>query len=99
MHARTGTIHASPDKIDDVLRQVEQETVPRYRDQSGYKGFTLLADRQSGKMIGVSFWESESDLEASDELGKQARESAAQTGEGSGDTVREVFEVLFDDMV
>jgi len=38
----------------------------------GYKGFTMLANRHSGKVIGVSFRQQEDDLRASDELG-QAR--------------------------
>ena len=99
MHARTGTFEVSPERIDDVVRRLEEEQIPRYREQQGYKGFTVLGSRETGKVIGVSFWKSEGDLEASDELGRQARQAAAEAGQASAEPVRETFEVLFDDMV
>ncbi len=99
MHARTGTFEISPERIDDVARQLETEQLPRYRDQQGYKGFTVLADRESGKVIGISFWDSEADLQASEELGAKARADAAGTGHASAEPVREVFEVVIDDEV
>jgi heme-degrading monooxygenase HmoA len=99
MHARTGTLQLSPKRIDAVIQQLETEQIPRYRDQQGYKGFTVLADRQSGKVIGITYWESKADLEASDELGSQARAQAAATGGATAEPVREVFEVALDDMV
>jgi heme-degrading monooxygenase HmoA len=99
MHARTGTLQVSPDKVDAATEAIKTRVTSEYPDQQGYKGFTLLADRGSGKVIGISFWESESDLAASDELGARARKDAAESGEASSEPVREVFEVLFDDQV
>jgi heme-degrading monooxygenase HmoA len=99
MHARTGTLQVSPERIDDVVAQLRNEQIPRYHGQQGYKGFTVLGDRPSGKVIGISYWESESDLQASDELGREAREAAAATGQASSEPVRETFEVLLDEMV
>ena len=99
MHARTGILQISPDRIDDAVGKLEAEQLPRYREQQGYKGFTVLADRHSGKVIGISFWESEADLQASEELGRQARANMAEAGQASDEPVREAFEVLVDDMV
>jgi heme-degrading monooxygenase HmoA len=99
MHARTGTLQVSPDKVDAASDAIKARVASDYPNQQGYKGFTLLADRGSGKVIGISFWESEADLEASDELGAKARSDAAESGEASSEPVREVFEVLFDDQV
>jgi heme-degrading monooxygenase HmoA len=99
VHARTGTLQISPDRIDDAVGRLREEQIPRYREQQGYKGFTVLADRQSGKVIGISFWESEADVEASDELGAQSRAQVAEAGQASSEPVREVWEVMFDDMV
>ena len=98
MVARTGTLQVSPDRIDDVVANLRDETIPRYREQSGYKGFTVLADRSSGKVVGISFWESQADLEASEELAAQARGSAAETGQAQAEPVRDAYEVLLDDM-
>jgi heme-degrading monooxygenase HmoA len=99
MHARTGTVEASPDKVDDVARMLREEQIPTYREQQGYKGFTVLADRGSGKIIGISFWESEADLQASEELAQQARAAASETGGASAEPAIGRYEVLIDDMV
>jgi heme-degrading monooxygenase HmoA len=99
MHARTGTIEASPDNVDDVARMLREEQIPTYREQQGYKGFTVLADRGSGKIVGISYWESEADLQASEELAQKAREAASETGQASSEPAVDRFEVLVDDMV
>ena len=99
MHARTGTLQVSPDKIDAASQAIQQQVESEYRKQDGYKGFTILADRGSGKLLGISFWESEDALKASEELGARARAVAQESGEGSQEPVREQFEVLFDDQV
>jgi heme-degrading monooxygenase HmoA len=98
MHARTGTFQADPGQLEAMVDELRSEQLPRYHEQSGYKGFTVLADRQSGKVIGISFWETEADLEASDALGREAREQAAQTGGAGAEPVREAWEVMLDDM-
>ena len=50
-------------------------------------------------MIGISYWESEDDMEASEALGRTARAQAAEMGEASAEPVRETFKVMIDDMV
>jgi heme-degrading monooxygenase HmoA len=82
MHARTGSFQLSPDKLDEAVNAFESNDLPQYKDQNGYKGFTLLVNRQNGKMIGVSFWENESDIAASDELGSAARNRIQQIAGG-----------------
>lgn len=97
MHARIGRISFSPDKADEVTSHVQENVVPKYDDTDGFKGFTLLIDRSRGEAIGVSFWESEDAMRASDELGDQARQGAAEAGSGS-DQGPQHFEVVIDTM-
>ena len=99
MHARTTTLQVSPDRIDDAIRELESEQLPRFREQDGYKGFTVLADRASGKVLGISYWEGEAELQASESLGDESRRRAAATGGATGEPTVERFEVLLDDMV
>ena len=99
MHARTGTLQVSPGRVEDMVRQLEADQIPRYREQPGYKGFTVLADYVSGKVIGISYWESEDDMEASEGLGRTAWAQAAETGGASVEPVRKTFKVMIDDMV
>jgi heme-degrading monooxygenase HmoA len=97
MHARSGRLQVSADLVDEVVGILTAEQLPRYRGQQGYKGFTVLANRESGEVIGVSFWESEADLEAAEELGEQARSAAAEAGHAGAQAVTERWEVVLDD--
>jgi heme-degrading monooxygenase HmoA len=82
MHARVSTIQGAPGKEDDVARQAQEQTLPQLQKLEGFKGFVVLGDRQSGKMLGVSFWESEEALRASDEAASSVRSAAAETADG-----------------
>jgi heme-degrading monooxygenase HmoA len=99
MHARTGMLQVPPDNLDRVVSQVQSEQIPQYRQQPGYKGFTVLANRQSGEVIGVSFWETQDDLNTAEELGEKARTQAAETGQAGSEPEVGRWEVLLDDMV
>ena len=82
MHARVSTIQGAPGKVDDVARQAQEQTLPQLQKLEGFKGFVVLGDRQGGKMLGVSFWESEEALRASDEAASSVRSAAAETADG-----------------
>jgi heme-degrading monooxygenase HmoA len=97
MHARAGRVSFSPDKADEVINSVRDSVLPRIQQSEGFKGFTLLVDRSRGEGIGISFWESEDAMRATDDLGDQARQSAAEAGSGS-DQGAERFEVAIDTM-
>lgn len=97
MNARTGRVSFSPDKADDLVRHVRETIVPKYEQSDGFKGFTLLLDRSQGQGIGISFWESENAMTATDGLGDQARQGAADAGSGQ-DQGAQHFEVAFDTM-
>jgi heme-degrading monooxygenase HmoA len=98
MHARQSTLQASPEKIDDMVQMLRDQQLPTLKEQQGYKGFTVMADRGSGKVVGLSYWESEGDLQASEEVGDRARSEAAQTGGATAEPTVERYEVLLDDM-
>jgi heme-degrading monooxygenase HmoA len=97
MHARMGRVSFSTDKADDVVDHVRNTVVSRYEGSDGFKGFTLLMDRSGGEGIGISFWESEDAMHASDDIGDQARSGAAEAGGGS-DEGRKYYEVAIDTM-
>ncbi len=82
MYARISTIQGAPDKVDDVTRQTQEQTLPQLQKMEGFKGFVALGDRQSGKLIGVSFWESEEALRATEEAVSSVRSGAAEAADG-----------------
>jgi len=97
MNARIGRVNFQPDRADDVVSHVRDNVVKGFEGMDGFKGFTLLIDRSGGTGLGISFWESEDALRASDELADQARAGAAEAGSGS-DQGKENFEVAIDTM-
>ena len=89
MHARVTTLEVPPDRMDDATRHVQERVLPQLSQMEGFKGFVALGSRQSGKLQGVAFWESEEALRATDEAVVPVREGAA---EASGGTVASVEE-------
>ena len=85
-----------PQRIDDALRQVEQNDIPAFREIDGFRGFTVLVDRSSGKVVATSYWDSEEQMRASEDAVKEARERAAETGGASSEAQVERYEVALD---
>ena len=86
-----------PSALDQVTAQLESEDIPGFKQLDGFKGMTVVADRQSGKTLALTFWESEDAMRGSEEAVKGARQRAADTG-GAGEPQVERFEVLLDTM-
>ena len=93
MYARVNTIEGSLGRIDDATRHIREQTMPQLRQMEGFEGFIALGDRQSGKMLGVSFWESEEALRATEQAVSDVRSGAAEAAGGIVASVEE-YEVL-----
>src|SRR4028118_1130663 len=93
MYVRVNTIEGSPDKMDDVTTHIQEQTLPQLRQMEGFKGFVALGDRQSGKVLGVAFWESEEALRATEPAVSDVRSGAAGAADGVVASVEE-YEVL-----
>ena len=93
MHARVTTLEIPPDRMDDATRHVQERVLPQLSQMEGFKGFVALGSRQSGKLQGVAFWESEEALRATDEAVVPVREGAAEAAGGTVASVEE-YEVF-----
>lgn len=67
MFARHVTVHGSPDRIDEGIRVQNEHVLPALRDCAGFKAQLFLVDRSTGEVIGISLWETENDMIASEE--------------------------------
>jgi len=56
--ARVVTAVLDPDKLDAAMR-VSRTQLPGARQQPGFSGFYLLADRESGRLMTISLWETQ----------------------------------------
>ena len=97
MHARMGRVSMRPDKLADVVENVRQNVVPKYEGRDGFKGFTLLVDPAGGQAIGISFWETDDAMRATDDIGDEARSSSADVGGGEDEGMK-YYEVAIDTM-
>ena len=95
MHARLTRVDGSPDQIDAAIEMARNDVMPTLRACAGYKGFTLGADREGVKLFGISFFDSEENLRASEDAVRQARESTARAAGGSPDV--SFYEIVVDD--
>lgn len=94
MYARISTLEGSPEQIDEGLDYVRENILPQIQQHEGFKGMIALADRETGKTLGLTFWESEDALRASEEAADKLREDSA---EAMRDTIAAVerYEVGF----
>jgi heme-degrading monooxygenase HmoA len=96
MHARSGLLQVSPDQVDAAVAALKKQ-MPHYHEAKGFRGFTAMADRQTGRLLGISFWDTEADRDASEDLGAQARNSIQEVGPGDVEPVRETWEVVLEE--
>lgn len=81
MHARMSTLQGSPGQADDAIRQIDDQVIPAAKAMDGFSGLLALMDRDSGKMIAITFWESEEAMRASEEAANRLRESTASAAD------------------
>ena len=96
MHARVSTIEGLPERMDDATRHLQEQALPQLRQMDGFKGFVALGDRQSGKVLGVAFWESEEALRATEVEVSGVRSGAAEAAGGTVAGVENYEVVVFE---
>jgi heme-degrading monooxygenase HmoA len=74
--ARASTFTGTSDQVDEAIRQAREDVVPRLEQLEGYRGAYFLVDRQNGKSLAVTLWDSEEAAntlrsETADALGTQ----------------------------
>ena len=83
MHARSTTLRGNPQKIDEGIAQVRDEVMPLVQGIDGFVGLSMLCDRESGRCIVTTAWESEDAMRASADRVLDARARAAEVMEAS----------------
>ena len=85
MYARSTTIQAQPSSIDAGIAHVRDEVMPALPGMAGCIGLSLLVDRQSGRCIVTSAWETEDAMRDSEEQVRPIRDRAAEMFGGTAD--------------
>ncbi len=93
VYARSTTIQAQPSSIDAGVAHVRDEIMPSLQDIDGCVGLSLLVDRESGRCIVTTSWESEDAMRASEERIRPIRDRAADEFGGIGSPMVEEWEL------
>jgi heme-degrading monooxygenase HmoA len=76
MFARVNSVQTAADKLAGLVK-FSEEQLPAAREAPGFRGFYLLADRQGGKVVSISLWDSDDDLRQFEARGAQLRKEAS----------------------
>ena len=94
MYARLTRFDGAPDRIDDATRQTEDVWLPKLREIDGFRGVTSLADRSTGTIVAITFWESEDAMRASDKKVTSVRKDVADAVAVRSQPTLEHYEVI-----
>jgi heme-degrading monooxygenase HmoA len=62
MYARVATGQIVTGKTDEATRILRDSILPITRQQKGFRGVYVLADRNTGKIISITLWDAEADV-------------------------------------
>ena len=96
MYARLTTIEGVPEKMDDAARYAREQTLSQLQQMDGFQGFVALGDRQSGKLLGLAFWESEEALRATEGAASSVRSGVAEAAGGTVASVEQYEVVVYE---
>ena len=94
MFARVSTYEARPEQLDEMNCEGVEHVLPALWMQDGFSGGLVLADRENGKVLAVTLWESKQAMDATEDASYWLRAFSAEIGGGRVRSV-ERYEVVF----
>ena len=93
MHARVVTSQSQSGKQDEALAIVRDSIIPAARQQKGFKSYLGLTNRETGKNITITLWETEEDMTAGETTGYYQEQIAKVVPLLAGPPTTEHYEV------
>jgi heme-degrading monooxygenase HmoA len=82
MWVRMSIFQGAPNQTDAEVEQtnkmLREKVLPSARQIEGYKGAISMGDKNSGKGISLTFWETEEAMRASEDAATELRQRAAE---------------------
>ena len=91
MFARVQTVHQPAEKLD-ALAKLANEQLAAAPDLPGFRDFYYLIDRENGKALVITLWETEADLRQLEANNASIREQVKEEARLESPTA-EIFEV------
>ena len=77
MYARSTTMRVRPEAVDDLNAFVRDDVMPMITELDGCVGLSVLSDRDTGRCITTSAWETPEAMQSSAERVRESRERTA----------------------
>jgi len=78
MYARSTTMRVRPEALDDLVGYIRDDVMPMVTQLEGCVGLSLMTERDTGRCIATSAWETERAMRDSAEQVRPSRERAAE---------------------
>jgi hypothetical protein len=98
MFARVTTVYIRPEMVDKAVKIFEDSIVPAAKKQKGFHSIQWLIDRESGKAIAISIWDTEQDAKANEDNKYYQDQLLKLMVTFQTDPIREGFEVAVETM-
>jgi len=89
---RVNTANGDPEKIDALAATMRNQVLPVLKAQKGFRSLIYGVDRQTGRGVTSSTWDTLDDLQASEHAIAGMRKDVAATGGAQGAVEVEIFE-------
>jgi hypothetical protein len=73
MYARVTWLEGSPSQAKDAINGMRELAIPVLRESPGFVELLFLMDREGGRALALTIWETPEDLEASEEAARRLR--------------------------
>ena len=95
--ARLTMVQIKMDKLDETVKIFDESVTPSMKSQKGYRGAYLLTDRNTGKGVAITLWDSEEDAIANEQSGYYQEQLSKFKDFFTAPPVREGYEVSIQD--
>ncbi len=92
MFARIGTWQGSPDELERWISRAREQVKPSVQQDPGLKAAYWLVDRQGGKGLIITIWESEEAMRSSEQA--RARRQAVTSAATGAKVTTDRYEVV-----
>jgi heme-degrading monooxygenase HmoA len=79
MHARMFEFEGSVEEIEAAIALGRAEILPLERQMPGFRGLILLADKEAQRLVSVSLWDSEEQMQESEASARLLTRLGAQS--------------------
>lgn len=98
MFARASTIVGSREKVAEAVSILESQVLPQIKQLDGFSGVLGLVDRETGKSLVITLWETQEALRASEEAATKVRAEAAKELGSTASPMVDRYEVVLQEV-